>query len=365
MKLFKKRSRLFWSLLLSAFVMVCLNVRAADDDEDEEEEGETDWHVERAKLEAEIERSVQKRLEREVTEEKVINGLSRTIPQLAPWTSPVKAPELTKDEVEEELMKEIMKEVKVKFPDSRREEFRGEAEEKYKMWKRNDDVEFVIREGIGSDTTVKGKLQEVSSERVKVYPRRTINVRDLSDETKARLYKVFHDKEVEEYVANENRRYDVKIDAYKMDEKEKRIPDAYLKSGYIPNLATIMENGAINKRRLALRLTSPNPEHWVARKDYVNDLYKQLREEAGARMKDEESNRVFKAKGYMKVNKKTFKKLIESGMPEDDVSGWMPRAEYNRLQQEQREMIENERTQQGGGGEPGEGGMMPPPEMSH
>ena len=71
MKLFKKRNRLFWSLLLSAFVMVCLNVRAADDDEDEEEEGETDWHVERAKLEAEIERSVQKRLEREVTEEKV------------------------------------------------------------------------------------------------------------------------------------------------------------------------------------------------------------------------------------------------------------------------------------------------------
>ena len=117
MKLFKKRNRLFWSLLLSAFVMVCLNVRAADDDDDEEEEGETDWHVERAKLEAEIERSVQKRLEREVTEEKVINGLSRTIPQLAPWTSPVRPPELTKDEVEEELMKEIMKEVKVKFPD--------------------------------------------------------------------------------------------------------------------------------------------------------------------------------------------------------------------------------------------------------
>ena len=143
MKLFKKRNRLFWSLLLSAFVMVCLNVRAADDDDDEEEEGETDWHVERAKLEAEIERSVQKRLEREVTEEKVINGLSRTIPQLAPWTSPVRPPELTKDEVEEELMKEIMKEVKVKFPDSRREEFKGEAEEKYKMWKRNDDVQFV------------------------------------------------------------------------------------------------------------------------------------------------------------------------------------------------------------------------------
>ena len=37
MKLFKKRNRLFWSLLLSAFVMVCLNVRAADDDEDEED----------------------------------------------------------------------------------------------------------------------------------------------------------------------------------------------------------------------------------------------------------------------------------------------------------------------------------------
>ena len=36
MKLFKKRNRLFWSLLLSAFVMVCLNVRAADDDDDEE-----------------------------------------------------------------------------------------------------------------------------------------------------------------------------------------------------------------------------------------------------------------------------------------------------------------------------------------
>ena len=365
MKLFKKRSRLFWSLLLSAFVVVCLNLRAADDDEDEEEEGETDWHVERAKLEAEIERSVQKRLDREVTEEKVVSGLGRTIPQLAPWTSPVRAPELTKDEVEEELMKEIMKEVKVKFPDSRREEFRGEAEEKYKMWKRNDDVQFVIRAGIGADTTVVGKLQEVSSERVKVYPRRTVNVRDLDEETKARLYKVFHDKAVEDYVVNENRRYDVKIEGYKMDEKEKRIPDAYLKSGYIPNLATILEpDGSVNKRRLGLRMTSPNPEHWVARKDYVHDLYKQLREEAGARMKDEESNRVFKAKGYVKVNKKTFKKLIESGMPEDDVSGWMPRAEYNRLQQEQREMIEQERAQQGGGGgEPGMEGM--PMEMSH
>ena len=41
-----------------------------------------------------------------------------------------------------------------------------------------------------------------------------------------------------------------------------------------------------------------------------------------------------------------------------------PRAEYTRLQQEQRDMIEQERAQQGGGGEPGEGGMMPP-EMSH
>jgi len=360
MKLFKKRNHLLWSLLLSAFVIFCLNVRAADDDE-EEEEGETDWHIERAKLEAEVERSVQKRLDREVTVEKVINGLSRTIPQLAPWTSPVKAPELTKDEVEEELMKEIQKEAKVKFPEARREEFKGEAEEKYKMWKRNDDVDFVIREGRGNDTHVQGKLQEISSERVKVFPRRTVNVRDLDDDTKARLYKVFHDKAVEEYVANENRRYDVKIEGYKMDEKEKRLPDSYLKSGYIPNLATIMEGGTINKRRLMLRLTSPNPDHWIARKDYVDDLYKQLREEAGARMKDEEANRVFKAKGYMKVNKKTFKKLIESGMPEDDVSGWMPRSEYNRLQQEQREMIENERAQQGGGGEPDmDGGSMPP-----
>ena len=360
MKLFKKRNHLLWSLLLSAFVIFCLNVRAADDDE-EEEEGETDWHIERAKLEAEVERSVQKRLDREVTVEKVINGLSRTIPQLAPWTSPVKAPELTKDEVEEELMKEIQKEAKVKFPEARREEFKGEAEEKYKMWKRNDDVDFVIREGRGNDTHVQGKLQEISSERVKVFPRRTVNVRDLDDDTKARLYKVFHDKAVEEYVANENRRYDVKIEGYKMDEKEKRLPDSYLKSGYIPNLATIMEGGTINKRRLMLRLTSPNPDHWIARKDYVDELYKQLREEAGARMKDEEANRVFKAKGYMKVNKKTFKKLIESGMPEDDVSGWMPRSEYNRLQQEQREMIENERAQQGGGGgEPGMDGGMPP-----
>ena len=33
-------------------------------------------------------------------------------------------------------------------------------------------------------------------------------------------------------------------------------------------------------------------------------------------------------------------------------------------QQEQRDMIEQERAQQGGGGEPGEGGMMPP-DMSH
>ena len=364
MKLFKKRSRLFWSLLLSAFVIACLNVRAADDDEDEEDGEETDWHVERAKLEAEIERSVQKRLEREVTEEKVINGLSRTIPQLGPWTSPVRGPELTKDEVEEELMKEIMKEVKVKYPESRREEFKGEAEAKYKMWQRNDDVEFVIREGIGTDTTVKGKLYEVSSERVKVFPRRTVNFRDLNDETKARLYKFYHDKEVEEYVANANRRYDTQIEGYKMDEREKRLPGSYLKSGYIPNLTTIIENGVVNKRRLGLRMESPNPDHWVSRKDYVNDVYKALREETAARLKDEEANRVFKAKGYMKVNKKTFKKLIESGMPEDDVSGWMPRAEYNRLQQEQREMIEQERAQQGGGGEPGmEGGM--PPDMSH
>ena len=365
MKLFKKRSRLFWSLLLSAFVMVCLNVRAADDDDEEEEEGETDWHVERAKLEAEVERSVQKRLDREVTEEKVINGLSRTIPQLGPWTSPVKAPELTKDEVEEELMKEIMKEVKVKFPDSRREEFKGEAEAKYKMWKRNDDVEFIIREGKGSDTKVKGKLYEVSSERVKVFPRRTVNVRDLSDETKARLYQVYHDKAVEEYVENENRRYDVKIEGYKMDEKEKRIPDAYLKTGYIPNLDLCKDDkGEINKRRLLLRMDSPNPDHWIARKDYVNNLYKTLLEEAAVSMQEEEAKRVFKAKGYIKVNKKTFKKLIENGTPEDDVSGWMPRSEYNRLQQEQRDLIESERAQQGGGGEPGEGGMMPP-DMSH
>ena len=83
MKLFRKRNRLMWSLFLSAFVALSLSVRAADDDDDDEEEEEKDWHVERAKIEAEIERSVQKRLDREITEEKVLNGLSRTIPQLA------------------------------------------------------------------------------------------------------------------------------------------------------------------------------------------------------------------------------------------------------------------------------------------
>ena len=363
MKLVKGRNRLLWSLLLSAFVVVCLNLRAADDDDDDDDEGEADWHVERAKLEAEIDRSVQKRLDKEITEEKVINGLSRTIPQLGPWRNPVRPPELTKEEVEEELEKEITKEAKVKFPDSRRDEFKGEAEAKYKMWKRNDDVDFIIRDGIGTDTQVTGKLQEVSTERVKVYPRRTVNVRDLNEDTKARLYKVYHDKAVEEYVTNANRRYDVQIESYKMDEKEKRLPDSFLKSGYIPNLSTIMENNQLNKRRLALRMTSPNPEHWISRKDYVNDLYKQLREEAAALMKEEEGNRVFKAKGYVKVNKKTFKKLMENGRPEDDVSGWMPRAEYNRLQQEQRTIIEEERAAAQPAGEPGMEGM--PMEMSH
>ena len=38
MKLFKKRSRLLWSLFLSAFVAFSMSVRAADDDEDEDED---------------------------------------------------------------------------------------------------------------------------------------------------------------------------------------------------------------------------------------------------------------------------------------------------------------------------------------
>ena len=261
MKLFKKRNRLLWSLFLSVFVIFCMNVRADDDDDDDEEEGGQDWHAERAKLEVEIERTVQKRLDKEVSEEKVLKELGQHIPQLAPWTSPVRPPELTKEEVQEELEKEISKEAKVKFPDSRREEFKGEAEEKYRMWKRNDDIEFRIRDGIGADTMVQGKLQEISTERVKVYPRRTINVRDLSDETKARLYKFYHDKAVEDYIANANRRYDVQIEAYKMDEKDKRLPDSFLKSGYIPNLANVQEGGVVNKRRLALRMESPNPDH--------------------------------------------------------------------------------------------------------
>ncbi|MBP5673452.1 MAG: hypothetical protein J6X49_13765 [Victivallales bacterium] len=365
MKLFKKRNRLLWSLFLSAFVIFSMSVRAADDDDDDDEEEDgQDWHVERAKLEAEIERTVQKRLDKEITEEKILLGLSRTIPLLAPWTSPVKPPELTKEEVQEELEKEILKEIKVKFPESRRDEFKGEAEEKYKMWQRNDNVEFQIRDGIGADTLVQGKLMEVSTERVKVYPRRTINVRDLNEETKARLYKFYHDKAVEEYVANANRRYDVQIAGYKMDEMEKRLPGAFLSSGYIPNLATILdETGQINKRRLGLRMQSPNPEHWIARKEYVSEVYTKLREETAALLKDEESARVFRAKGYVKATKKAFKKLIESGMPEDDVTGWMPRSEYNRLQQEQREMVEAERAQQQGGG--GEHGMEPGMEMSH
>ena len=73
-----------------------------------------------------------------------------------------------------------------------------------------------------SHTLVTGKLSRVSAERVGVFPRRTINIRDLDDETLARLY-LFTMKMVKEYVASENRRYDTQIEVYMMDERRRRV----------------------------------------------------------------------------------------------------------------------------------------------
>jgi hypothetical protein len=363
MKLFKCRGRLLlWYLVIFSFI-VCVPTWTLAEDADDDDEEEVDWREERRKIEADIAKMVNERLAKEVTRERVVTELARNFPLSPQWKYPEPEPKQTLQEINEELIAQLKEEVKVKFPASKREGFEKAAREKYKMWQRNDDVTFVIRGGRGPDTLVTGKLSRVSAERVEVFPRRTINIRDLDDETLARLYPVYHEKMVKEYVASENRRYDTQIEVYMMDERERRVPELFRKGGYIPNPGLLDMTAKTFRTRYNQRFTSPNPDHWISRSSFVKNLYDKLYAEKKAEFSDEIAKDIYQRKNYINVKRNQFKKLMESGEA-NDLYGWMPRSKYQEYLERQNAIIEEEKAnaQPGDGGPGGPGMMNPGPE---
>ncbi len=236
----------------------------------------TNWQAERAQLQATVDQRVDQLLAQKVTKQMVAQFLK------FPW--PVLQPKERKDEVVKRVEQQIEKEVTVKFPAAKREEFKKEAAELYRVYKEGEEVpEFQLGRPGANTIVPKGRLYAVTEQRVKVGGRWLI-VEDLSDDMKARFFEEKSAEAIERYVRRQNINYDQEIEEFKKEELKTRLPKAFVAAGYCPR-------GRENA-------TSTNPDKWLSRFDAVEMIYAARRKQLEAQISPAISREVFEAAGY-------------------------------------------------------------------
>jgi len=112
-----------------------------------------------------------------------------------------------------------------------------EAERHYKMFKIGDQVNFLIRGGVGPGSAVAGMLVDVTEERVRVGSR-LINRVDLDDDAQARIYPDVNERVKKNYVIMHSAREQA-IRANRLDEIRHEVyPPIFATAGFIPDVTT-------------------------------------------------------------------------------------------------------------------------------
>jgi hypothetical protein len=144
------------------------------------------------------------------------------------------------------------------------------------------------------------------------------------------FYEEVNAKMRKEYVEREQRIYDAKVENFKFEQRQDRLPGELLKAFYVPD-----------RRQKNASLRNPNPEAWISREETVNLLYAVMRKAVGDKLRKEITEAKFKEAEYEYVTE------LKEWMPIDVAEDW-------RAAQ----------AAKAAAAQPGEGGMEggPPPE---
>lgn len=269
------------------------------------DEFEEEWKQERKEILKEVELEVKKQLDVLVTKEKVVKEQLVKWKLDPPWAWPIQKSPKTVAQVEADLLKVLDAEAAKKFPIKKHvERVAQEIEQKFKMYGVGDHVQFVIRGGRGTNANVEGAVQKITAERVRV-GLRWIHRNDIPEDYQALFYEEVNAKLRKEYEEREQRVYDARVDNYKFEQRQERLPGELLKAFYVPD-----------RRKQNASLKNPNPEAWISREETVNLLYAAMRKAVGDQLRKKITEEKFAEAEYEYV------KELKEWMPIDVAESW-------------------------------------------
>ncbi|NOY80710.1 MAG: hypothetical protein GXP31_06860 [Kiritimatiellaeota bacterium] len=263
----------------------------------EKRKKEADWKVERRKLLTQIEQQVAAEVNKAVDPKKVAAQLKLK------W--PVTAPKKSLKEIEEEVKKRIQKMVDKEYPmEGKKEEYRKQAEAKYRLHKIGDRVSFVIRGGRGTNTFVEGRFDAITATRIKVSNRWIVRS-DMAMSDVACFDPDVHNRYVERYARVQLNKYKIRRVDYAEALRKKFVDQAYKDAGYIKW-----------------------GKNWIAARDLLDRAIAFQRKQLETRIRPKLEREVFTKKGYM-----LFK------------GEWMPKKTATSLKEKLKRMIEEKKQQ--------------------
>jgi hypothetical protein len=182
-------------------------------------------------------------------------------------------PRLPEDQVEAKIEAEVARIVELKYPESRLDEIKDDAEIKFKMYKIDTIVtlEFTYQE---KTRLLVDRLEAITNEHVKM-GLTTIYKEDVMKEYLPKLYRVEHEEAVRKYIRNENRKFTQAKTAY-----------------------TAKVRAVIAKRYWSRYNYFSSGDQRIARSKAIGDKYEAKRKELFDQLRTEQTEEVRKSKGW-------------------------------------------------------------------
>ncbi len=190
-------------------------------------------------------------------------------------------PRLSPDQVKRKIEKDLQELVDKKFPDSRYQVIKREAEEKYSMYNVNEHIK-IERQYAGQLMEVEGRLEVVSIDLVKISGL-PIPKRDIPKQYLARLFWSDHEDAIRKYVRQQTRSFEEKRDDFRKKARGKLSRRIWTDAGYRKNKKT---------------------SRWVPIMSVFHHQYEKIRGKILERVREEMREQVYRDNRYVLVPEK-------------------------------------------------------------
>lgn len=311
--------RLFMcGLFLAAWcAIVPTHAQEADDEEyeDDDEESlldEVDWEVRKKEIEnfyngkvAEHQSLLEKQINDLYTVEFIKAQIRRRmnnarmgdfrilrIPGIeVDWTNYNQAPPKDKDTIVDEVRERAREHANEKIrPEERKQAIIDSADERFRMVQINERVTLMLRNGRGAAAVIEDQpLRGVNDERVQLGNRFIIR-EDISEEDQALFYPDVNSRVKEAYIVNGLGKIEVEVESMIAQECYDKTAPEFLANNYVPDILKSNAN-----------LRTAKPDLWVAKKDFVARIRKELIRIGVELFKTQEMPKIMADQGYIYV----------------------------------------------------------------